>query len=529
MRKLLILSALFLALSLGATTPELGKDKLRKLIKLPTISFPPSWTFDPERGFILGSTDLEASNKIAALRLELKHDNSDAERFLQLGRLSASINRGTEARTSFTGAVALFRKRVDSQPDDASLLTSFGEALQGAGKNPEAESVLRKAVRLAPKDSSCWIALGRLLDAEAHGALLGTPTDADVGNASDKLSPALVSQAQKCLNEAAYAFDQAVTNAPRDSQVYFRRAIHRSLRNTMLNQIRLASGERKEDVDLLTDYFSTEGLADLQHASKLDSNNFRLIGNAILYEIYATCAHKGQVNWHDFSWNSLPDKSQRSIRDALTRLENLSDNPDVKIAAGALEILAVLHGPVFRESSKSLADLHRAVALDPSREHAWELMASTVAQSGHYDDLLTLSEDRLRRNDTTRNRIILAKAYEKLKRWDDAEEEIQFAIKDSPDDFVLNLGLGALLLKRSQGDPATLAEADGWLAHAQEILKKYRRRSAPTSRSSTSPSPAASISPSLTKSKPPACGSNPCWTRTRTIKWPRKFFLAMDY
>ena len=45
-------------------------------------------------------------------------------------------------------------------------------------------------------------------------------------------------------------------------------------------------------------------------------------------------------------------------------------------------------------------------------------------------------------------------------------------MKDSPDDFTLNLGFGALLLKRSQDDPSLLSDADGWLAHAQEILKK---------------------------------------------------------
>lgn len=465
MRKLLICLSVLLALNLNATTPELGKDKLRNLVKLPTISFSPSWTFDSERGFILGSNEHEVSNKIAALQLQLKNDDTDAGRYLNLAELYTSINHGASAQNAYAHAVDLYRKRVDSQPDDPLLLSGFGATLQGAGRDPEAESVLRKAVRLAPKEPICWLALGRFLDTGARRALLEA-------SAGDKISPAQVSQAQKWMEEASHCFDQAVTLAPGNSEVYLRRAMHRSLQNMLVNQIRLAAGEQKEDVDLLAGYFSTNGLGDLQHASRLDPNNYSLLANSVLYEIYTVCARKGQVNWHEFSWISLPDRSQRSIREQLARLENLGENPDPQISAGALEILGIIQGPVLHETRKSLADLHRAVALDPSREQAWELMASTIAQSEHYDELLTLAEDRVRDNDTTRNRIILAKAYEKMKRWDDAEEEIQIALKDSPEDFTLNLGYGALLLKRSQDDPSLLSDADGWLAHAQEILKK---------------------------------------------------------
>ena len=470
MRRILVFLSILLALNVGASTPELGKDKLRKIVKLPTISFRPSWTFDAERGFLLGSNEHEVSNKLASLRLELKNDDSDAGRYLRMAELYSSVNHGANAHNAYSQAADLFRKRIDSQADDALLLASFGEALQGSGKNSEAESVLRKAVRLSPKDAKCWIALGRFLDAGARRALLEGPSEDS--SSGDRISSAQVSQAQKSIEEAGHCFDQAIIVSPDDSAVYLRRAVHRSLRNMLLNQIRLASGEQKEDVDLLADYFSPEGLVDFQRASRLDVNNYSLLANTILYEIYTVCARKGQVNWHDFSWNSLPDKSQRSIREELTRLENLGENPDPQLSAGALEVLGIIQGPVLHESRKSLADLHRAIALDPSREQAWELMASTIAQSEHYDELLSLAEDRVRDNDTTRNRIILAKAYEKLKRWDDAEEEIQVALKDSPEDFTLNLGYGALLLKRSQDDPSLLSDADGWLAHAQEILKK---------------------------------------------------------
>lgn len=476
MRRILIVSVLLVALSLHAVTPELGKDKLRNLVKLPTIGFQPSWGFDAERGFILGLNEHEVSNRIFSIRSDLKHDDSDAESCLTLAELYSSINRPANARASYSQAVNLFRHRMDRQPDDPLLLAGFGRALQGVDKQSEAESVLRKAVLIAPKESKCWIALGRFLDSRAQHALLDNPApadaDSDASASSDRISPNQVSQAKKWMDEAGHCFDQAVATAPDESESYFRSAMHRSLSKMMLNEIRLASGEQKEDVDLLNDYFSANGLSDLQHASRLDPKNYRLLGNTILYEIYTACARKGQINWREFSWNSLPDKSQRSIREELARLQSLAEYPDPQIAAGALEILGVIQGPVLHESRTSLADLRRAVALDPSREESWELIASSLAGSQRYEELLSLAEDRIQHNDSTRNRIILAKAYEKLKRWDDAEEEVEFALKDSPDDFTLNLALGALLLKRSQEDPSLLSDADGWLAHAQELLKK---------------------------------------------------------
>src|ERR1700759_3633170 len=92
MRRLLVLLGFLLAFHLPAATPELGKDKLRKLVKLPTINFQPSWTFDAERGFILGSNEHEVSNKLDSVQRELKQDDTDAARYLRLGELYSSIH-----------------------------------------------------------------------------------------------------------------------------------------------------------------------------------------------------------------------------------------------------------------------------------------------------------------------------------------------------------------------------------------------------------------------------------------------------
>src|SRR5271169_3607559 len=137
MRKVLAVLGVMVAISLQATTPELGKDQLRKLLKLPTLNFQPSWYFEAESGFTLGSSEHEATNKFSELVKSLKNDNSDAEIYLQLAELHQSFHHAANARAAFSRAADLFRERVDSQPSDARLLADFGCALEGAEKRSE--------------------------------------------------------------------------------------------------------------------------------------------------------------------------------------------------------------------------------------------------------------------------------------------------------------------------------------------------------------------------------------------------------
>src|SRR5208282_6811831 len=91
MRAICVLSWL-LALTVHGATPEVGKDTLRKLVKLPTITFPSNWQFDPERGFTIGSGEPDVLAQITALRKEMQKDDSDAERYLNIAELYSSIN-----------------------------------------------------------------------------------------------------------------------------------------------------------------------------------------------------------------------------------------------------------------------------------------------------------------------------------------------------------------------------------------------------------------------------------------------------
>lgn len=478
MRLRFVLVLMLATLPAMAVTPELGKERLRKLVKLPTVTFQANWSFDPERGFALGSSSQDTTARTARLRGEMKRDASDAERYHALAELYIGNNDFANAGRCWSRAVEFYRRRLESQPTDGVLMAGLGESLHGTGKTQEAESLLRRATHTAPGEWKCWVALGRFLDAEARRSIeqssrTGTGVDEEKPSnaAAGQPSSGRVALAQRRLEEAGECFEKAVTLAPDEAEVYLRRALHRCLRNVLENRIRLAEGEQKEDADVLSNCYSPESLADLQRASRLRPEDYQLMAGTVLFEIYTACSRNGQVKWDELSWNSLPDKSQRSFHDAIARLEDLGQNPDARVAAGALELLGILQGPVLHEPQRAIANFRRALALDPSREQAWEMLASLLARGGRYQELLAVCEDRVRRHNSARSHLLLAKACERLGLWEDCEENVLAALGDGPNEFALNLSYAALLLRRSKS-AALLSEANDWLVRAELLASK---------------------------------------------------------
>jgi len=155
MRLTVIMVCLLVALTVRGVTPEVGKDKLRMLVKLPTISFQPDWTFDAERGFALGSGAVDTRTEITDVRKALKFDPSDAERQLRLAELYAAVNETTNSRNAWTRAVGFYRQRVELQPDDGVLLGGFIALLavrpEAAGQGLGTALIAHIAARVARK------------------------------------------------------------------------------------------------------------------------------------------------------------------------------------------------------------------------------------------------------------------------------------------------------------------------------------------------------------------------------------------
>ncbi len=474
-RWLIILLLLVVAVGARAVTPEVGKERLRQLIKLPTISFRPDWTFDPESGFALGSGEEDNRTAIQNLRSELKYDDTDAEREQQLAELYAATGETTNSRNSWNWAYRYYRKRMEAQPDSGALLAGLGTSLYAIGQETEAESVLRRAVHAAPDDWHCRVALGRFLDNRVRQVIvdrLAPNPRLKTNGHEDRPTGDDAARAQNWLAEADDCFDKAVALASKESEPYFRRAMHRCLKTVVLNQIKFAGGTADPDLDLFDGCFSAANVGDLQEASRLAPRDYRRAAGTALFEIYSVTEKKERLNWQQFGWNSLPGVSQKSVRTALTRLQDLADGESAGSAAGAAEVLGILEGPVLHETDRSIASLRRAVALQPEREQAWEVLVATLAQNRRYDELLDVCEQHVKYQDSARAHLMLAKAHEKLLQWDSCEEESRAAASDDPDNALADLSLAALLLKRSGEDQSNLLEADDWLSRAESVLKR---------------------------------------------------------
>jgi Tfp pilus assembly protein PilF len=90
--------------------------------------------------------------------------------------------------------------------------------------------------------------------------------------------------------------------------------------------------------------------------------------------------------------------------------------------------------------------------------------------------LLSVCAERARKKDSAHNRLLLAKAYERLKQWDNAEEQVLAALNLDANDFTANLAMGVFLIKRSQ-NASVLADADGWLVRAEQFYGKLPDKS----------------------------------------------------
>ncbi len=488
MTKLALLCCTCLAvLGLGqplsrAATPEPGNERLRKLLKLPTVSLEAAFSLNSEEGFAILEGKADAPREISELRKQLKSDSSDAERYSRLGELYSKLNDAKKAAEAFDKSASLFRQRVASRPDDPELLASFGRALWAANQPEEAESVLRRALQLDAKRAASWQTLGHFLESEAKRALL-------VGQSSNRsrLQPETLLgeitrnrppgeqlvRARKLADEASTCFEKAVLVSTNSSEAYLQRALHKSFDGFLQNVFAFLQGEKTELRDVMQGMFSKECVPDFKKAAELSTSDYRPVVMAAFFEAFASTPEKGDARMSWPIWEQLPDATQKSIRAAITRLENLGQEPEAKEAAGALQSLAVLQGYVVGDRTGAERSARRAVLLDPKREQSWDLLTGFLLQPEKYDELRNVCEERVHQKESARNRVLLAKAYERLNQLTRAEQNVQLALKLDANDFTANLCQAALVLKRNSD--SSLGSAYRYLAKAEQVLKKENR------------------------------------------------------
>jgi tetratricopeptide (TPR) repeat protein len=477
--------ALLLSGGLDACAAKSGnsREDLRKLLRLPPMQFTAEITFTTD-GCLTWEGGHPNPDELAAARLSLRSDSSDGEFWLRLGRRLQRFDDRTGAATAYSNAVARLRAKTGQRPQDGRLLAQLGEALYLTDKDQEAESVLRRSVRLAPEDAETCLALASYLNSEGFCALLPVEKRADHAGgfrgfgellAQHRPTAAQIEKAEKLQAEAMEFFNRAARLATNNPAILERRAgCHLTATFIRLLKQQLAAPQPDPSV-FLTAIYSPECVPDLRRAAELEPGNALRLAQVALYEILSESIQRNGGRLQGLRLEDIQEAStaeaSRSIRWKLNRLEELAESPVQATAAEASELLGSLRVFGLKDPRQAETSFRRAIALDPKRELAWDgLMAVLVVQE-RLSDLREQAEARLRARPTARNYVIVAKAYDRLRQPDKVAEYARGAVKLDPEWFLTQAALAISLLKQSD-TPEARKEADQHLERAFELIKQ---------------------------------------------------------
>ncbi len=465
-----------------AAAPAGSKERLRRLVRLPRLSLTLGMSFDPLRGIALMPDRVLAMHEIEDLRKGMRDNASDAPRHTRIGRLLEGIGSHDEARQAYTNALSLHRRQGAEQSDDGAMLADYGAALHGLGELDAAERVLCRGVQAAPAAWTPHAALGRLLSAQALTALVpptgsggGDPFEALMSGeaASAKLKPAQLEQAQTRIEESVLCYDRAIQLAPGIAEPYTERAAVRVFHNLLKWMRDPNAGSEPQPVRFARAMYPPEALPDLRQAMRLAPKDPMALGTALLFELFSSALEQGSLQsgfiGSSDSWANLPERTRQSVRESLTRLEEMSQAAESHTAAAALELLGSLQCFVVNDVPGAEQTLRRAATLDSKRTQAWETLIFILATSKRPEALLSVCEDRLKAEESARARLFLAKGHEMRSDWDRVLETTETLERRYPDDLYANLAAAAAALHTAR-DEAGLRRAAQSIAKAEKLL-----------------------------------------------------------
>ncbi|HSY19682.1 MAG TPA: hypothetical protein VK815_15170 [Candidatus Acidoferrales bacterium] len=486
MKGFLVAVMLAATFAVQAAAPPRGDDRLRELVVFPEMNLNFNFGMSPEGIQWVINENVNLTEKISQLREEAKQQPGDIKRILNLAYALDKNDETNESQACYQKAEQLCRKKLATSPQDGLTMIDLGAALQGLIKKEEAESVYRRATLVSSNEWRCWASLGNYL-AEDYGSLFANePRGQEIFQAlmssqedSGYRPPAeALKQLEAKANEAARCYERAVALAPGEPELYLQRAGYACSSNMVDCLIR--HYRDKEAIDSKTwllAFWSQKTIADLQKAAELSPKNYQYISLATYYVWYSAILRLNGANsailrldGANTAADALPDTTRDYVHGAMARLEQLSEDPDKKIAAGALEHHGML-SIFLKNTSAAQTDLRRAVALDPARESSWDMLLVALAESGSPEEKVAVCEARLKARNSAWNHLLLARAFQYLKKWDKAGEEIEAALKLEPDNLVAQLELAALALTQSN-DPDAMAKAGTHLAQFEKIFEK---------------------------------------------------------
>lgn len=462
--------------SVNSETQPRGADRLRELVVFPQINLTFSWGMQLQENKWVIAHNVDLPDEITRQRNEFKRNPDDTKQLLRLAYLLNCNGETNESRTCYLKAEKLCRDKIAANPQDWLRLMALGESLDALGKADEAEHNFRKATLVSSNEWRCWVGLGNFLPNQYFFSMFPTNLLSQVGPGqmpsqavlNYRPSAEVLGKAEAACDEASRCFEHAVAIAPKEPEVFFQQAGYMSISNWQNCFFRCyRENENISSKTWILSFFSPETTANLKKAGELKQKDYEYISLAAYFEYFVPMI---QADVADFTKNMLPEKTRLSIQRAMTRLENLSEDPDPKSAAGALENLGFLN-MAFGNKPAAATNFRRAVALDPTREQSWDLLLATFVEAGSPEEKVAACEAQLKQKDSARNHLLLARAFQYQKKWDKAGEQAEAALVMDSNNVVGHLELLALAIKRS-ADTNFMAKAFEEFDHAQAAYEK---------------------------------------------------------
>lgn len=477
LKRLLTLPLLAVVLLSIAAAPQQGKQRLRELAVFPTLNLRIDFNWNCDGLLWRISRGSSLQDEIADLQSDLKRQPDDVTKLLQAGYRLDLDGQTNESAACYKKAQQLSRRHVESAPQEALSLINLGTALAELDQIAEAEGALRKSVLVSSNQWQCWAALAGFLDQQSFSALLPEPMRSQINILSlpsqevldYKPTPEAIKNGEALRREAAQCMDRAMALATNEPEAFIQHAwfyMQSDEHGRFLDHYR--TGAPIDGDALRSACFSTKMARELQKAALLRPRDFSLIGVAAFFDYVSGAL---EANPSSPGTATPSDSTQSFLHQANDMLERLSETSDKKTAAGALETMAMLNAALHR-SPETIVDLaRRSVALDPTRDQAWNAWLGFSISSATPDQLAAICQQRLKQKDSAQNRLILAKSYTRQSRWERAENEAQSALKLEPDNITAHLMLVALTTRQSTDDDS-LKPALAHLAATLVLLPK---------------------------------------------------------
>jgi tetratricopeptide (TPR) repeat protein len=462
--------------STGAVTRPDAKTTVRALARLPRIELRFSLDFDGERGFVLLRSSKDPALAIGEMQLKLNGSAEDAHTWLELGGLRLDAGDLPAARREFQRSTDSARKRLDVEPGNGRLRLDLAQALHGLGRQAEAESILREAVKAAPNSITNRLALAQFLDVRAW-ELVTDATNWRGRRGYGELARMAVrrgastetaDRAERLLNEAIATAREAARLDETSARAQFRLGVTLASKDCFeAVRQRIAGRELSRPVESMI--FSRAAIEPFEKSAALDPQNPIRLATALFWRGMAEAAERRALVASGTErpvWEVFSDANRRAIEAGLERLNQFDDSSS---AADALQALGTLRF-VFQNDLRGASDaLQRAAAINPDSEQTWETLLQVLQRKKDYFEFAAVCEARALVRPTVRNRVVLAKAHEKLGNDVRALEEIVNAVALDANDFWANVGLANLLMKL--GDEEMSSRARQSLVTAERAIR----------------------------------------------------------